>query len=261
MDLHLSDKVAIVTGGASGIGGAITKTLLAEGAKVLIASRLGQGEKKFIKSLVGFERQFLVIEIELGSTENCQQIVEFAKNKFGQIDILVHNAGINDGVRISDAPDKFMQSIQNNLSHIFSITHFAHSALVKSKGAIVMIGSKVSVTGQGSTNGYAASKGAMNALTREWALEFKDKGIRVNTVIPAEVMTPQYETWLKTLDDKEKTMEQRSKRIPLEGRFTTASEIADMVCFLASDRSSHTTGQIIHVDGGYVHLDRACTSD
>lgn len=118
---------------------------------------------------------------------------------------------------------------------------------------------KVSVTGQGSTSGYAASKGAINALTREWAAELLPFSIRVNAVLPAEVWTPLYENWIKTFSDPDAKMKSITSKIPLEKRFTTSEEIADTVVFLLSDKSSHTTGQILFVDGGYTHLDRSLT--
>ena len=129
--------------------------------------------------------------------------------------------------------------------------------LKKSKGAIVNIGSKTAETGQGGTSAYAASNGGRNALTREWAVELLKYGIRVNALIVAECYTPLYDRWIKTLPNPEETLAKITSKIPLENRMTTATEIANMVAFLLSDVSSHTTGQLIHVDGGYVHLDRS----
>ena len=129
--------------------------------------------------------------------------------------------------------------------------------LIQSKGTIVNIGSKTAETGQGNTSAYAASNGGRNALTREWAVELLKYGIRVNAVIVAECFTPLYERWIQTLPNPEEKLKDITSKIPLENRMTTAEEIANMVAFLLSDRSSHTTGQLIHVDGGYVHLDRA----
>ena len=119
------------------------------------------------------------------------------------------------------------------------------------------ISSKTAVTGQGGTSGYASSKGAQLALTREWALELLPFGVRVNAVIPAEVMTPLYRKWLDTFPDPDHKLAGITAKIPLGKRMTTAEEIAWTVVFLLSERSSHTTGQQLFVDGGYVHLDRA----
>ena len=129
--------------------------------------------------------------------------------------------------------------------------------LKKSKGSIVNIGSKTAETGQGNTSGYAASNGGRNALTREWAVELREYNIRVNSVIVAECYTPMYEKWIQTLENPTEKLKSITNKIPLGQRMTTKEEIGDMVTFLMSPKSSHTTGQIIHVDGGYVHLDRA----
>jgi L-fucose dehydrogenase len=129
--------------------------------------------------------------------------------------------------------------------------------LKESKGAIVNIGSKTADTGQGNTSAYAAANGGRNALTREWAIELGKYDIRVNAVIVAECYTPMYDAWVKTLENPEQRLKEITDLIPYQKRMTTAEEIANMVAFLLSERSSHTTGQLIYVDGGYTHLDRA----
>jgi L-fucose dehydrogenase len=137
------------------------------------------------------------------------------------------------------------------------MAQYALPALKKSAGAIVNIGSKTAETGQGNTSAYAAANGGRNALTREWAVELLKYGIRVNAVIVAECFTPLYESWIKSFDHPEEQLKMITNKIPLGQRMTTAEEIANMVAFLLSEKSSHTTGQLIHVDGGYTHLDRA----
>ena len=107
--------------------------------------------------------------------------------------------------------------------------------------------------------GAAESKGAILALTREWAVELLPYGIRVNAVVPAEVMTPLYQQWLSTFANPEEKLKTIVAKIPLGKRMTTAEEIADMVAFLLSSKAGHITGQHLYVDGGYVHLDRALT--
>jgi NAD(P)-dependent dehydrogenase (short-subunit alcohol dehydrogenase family) len=137
------------------------------------------------------------------------------------------------------------------------MAHYALPYLKKARGgSIVNIGSQTAETGQGGTSAYAAANGGRNALTREWAVELLPYSIRVNAVIVAECFTPMYADWIKSLPNPKEKLDQINAKIPLENRMTTAEEIANMVVFLLSDRSSHTTGQLIHVDGGYVHLDR-----
>jgi len=150
-----------------------------------------------------------------------------------------------------------MESLHKNLVHYYLMAHFSLPYLKETKGSIVNISSKTAETGQGNTSAYAASNGGRNALTREWAVELVKYGIRVNAVVVAECYTPLYESWIKTFDEPEKKLKEINAKIPLENRMTTAEEIANAVAFLLSERSSHTTGQLIHVDGGYVHLDRA----
>jgi L-fucose dehydrogenase len=165
---------------------------------------------------------------------------------------------VNDGVGLASGNyEKFVQSLHRNVIHYYLMAHYALSELKRSKGSIVNISSKTAETGQGNTSAYAASNGARNALTREWAVELLPDGIRVNAIVVAECWTPLYESWIKTLPNPEEKLKQINSKIPLGNRMTTAEEIANMAVFLLSEKSSHTTGQIIHVDGGYVHLDRA----
>jgi NAD(P)-dependent dehydrogenase (short-subunit alcohol dehydrogenase family) len=254
MNLNLKDKVIIVTGGAKGIGAGITKSLAAEGAIPVVVGRDANDNDAIIKEVgVGFG-----ITAELTHPEACENAIKATIEKFGKIDGLVNNAGVNDGVGLEKGNyESFIASLHRNIVHYYLMAHHALPELIKSKGAIVNIGSKVAETGQGNTSAYAASNGGRNALTREWAVELLKHGIRVNAVIVAECFTPLYEKWIKTLPNPEEKLRSITDKIPLGKRMTTAEEIADMVVFLLSERSSHTTGQLIHVDGGYTHLDRS----
>jgi NAD(P)-dependent dehydrogenase (short-subunit alcohol dehydrogenase family) len=254
MNLNLKGKVIIVTGGAKGIGAGITKSLAAEGAIPVVVGRDGNDNDAIIKEVgAGFG-----ITAELTHPEACENAIKATIEKFGKIDGLVNNAGVNDGVGLEKGNyESFIASLHRNIVHYYLMAHHALPELIKSKGAIVNIGSKVAETGQGNTSAYAASNGGRNALTREWAVELLKHGIRVNAVIVAECFTPLYEKWIKTLPNPEEKLRSITDKIPLGKRMTTAEEIADMVVFLLSERSSHTTGQLIHVDGGYTHLDRS----
>lgn len=260
MDLQLKDKVIIVTGGAKGIGAAIVQACAAEGAIPVIIGRDEEAGKQLQSDLKSKGSSCGLITIDLATSESCSKSVEQTLKNFGHIDALVNNAGRNDKVGLEHGtPDEYVASLNRNLVHYYSMAHYALPHLKRSRGAIVNIGSKTAVTGQGSTSGYASSKGAIMALTREWAAELLPYGIRVNTVIPAEVMTPLYRSWLDTFPNPQEKLKTILTKIPLEQRMTTSEEIAAMVVFLISTKSSHTTGQHLFVDGGYVHLDRALT--
>ena len=260
MDLQLKDKVVIVTGGAKGIGAAIVHACAAEGAIPVIVGRDVEAGKQLQADLKKQGATCGLITVELSGAESCSQSVEQIAKEFGHIDALVNNAGRNDKVGLEQGSvSEYIASLNRNLVHYYGMAHYALPHLKRSRGSIVNIGSKTAVTGQGSTSGYASSKGAIMALTREWAAELLPYGIRVNTVIPAEVMTPLYRNWLDTFPNSEEKLKTILTKIPLEKRMTTSEEIADMVVFLLSSKSSHTTGQHLFVDGGYVHLDRALT--
>lgn len=258
MNLNLKDKIVVVTGGAKGIGLGICKVLAAEGAIPIIVGRDHDDNLMAIKEIEAEGGRAFSVVAELTHSEACKSAVEQVIALFGRIDGLVNNAGVNDGVGLENGDyDKFVASIHKNLLHYYLMAHYVLPELKKNKGAIVNIGSKIADTGQGNTSAYAASNGGRNALTREWAVELLQYGIRVNSVIAAECYTPLYETWIKSFENSEQKLKEITKKIPLENRMTTAEEIANMVAFLLSEKSSHTTGQLIYVDGGYTHLDRA----
>jgi L-fucose dehydrogenase len=259
MDLQLKDKVVIVTGGAKGIGAGISESFAAEGAKVAIVTRHSADSEAFAKELAKTAEVFYY-PLDLSDASKCKDAIDAVVAKFGRIDVVVNNAGVNDGANLESGIAKFEASLRSNLIHVYAMVHFALPHLKASKGNIINISSKVADTGQGGTSGYAASKGGMNALTREWAVDLAPFGIRTNALGIAECMTPLYQTWLKTLPNPEEMVKTIVKNIPFGKRMTLASEIADAVVFLASPKSGHTTGQIVYVDGGYTHLDRACTA-
>lgn len=258
MNLKLTEKVIIVTGGAKGIGEGISSVLAAEGAIPVIIGRNETDNRHTVEALEAAGGLAYQIVAELTDPTECEKAVRLTLERFGRIDGLVNNAGVNDGVGLESGDyEHFMQSLHKNVVHYYLMAHHALPALKASKGVIVNISSKTAETGQGGTSAYAAANGGRNALTREWAVELLKYGIRVNAVIVAECWTPLYEKWIKGLPNPEEKLASITKNIPLGQRMTTAEEIANMVAFLLSAKSSHTTGQLIYVDGGYVHLDRA----
>lgn len=258
MDLQLQDKVIIVTGGAKGIGEGIAKVLAAEGAIPVIVGRKAADNEKTVKAIEAAGGKAFSVEAELTQPEASEAAVQAVLKKFGRIEGLVNNAGVNDGVSLENGNyEAFIASLHKNLVHYYLMAHFALPALKQSKGSIVNISSKTAETGQGGTSAYAASNGGRNALTREWAVELLSYSVRVNAIIVAECYTPLYETWINSLPNPQEKLAAIVAKIPLGKRMTTAEEIANTTAFLLSERSSHTTGQLLYVDGGYVHLDRA----
>ena len=256
MDLQLTDKVVIVTGGASGIGAAISLSLAQEGAIPVVFGK-SPLSAEFDQTLKSLQPRFMFVQLELSDDAACGAAVAGVVAQFGHIDGLVNNAGINDGIGLEAGRDAFVGSLERNLIHYYSMAHYCVPHLKASKGAIVNISSKTAITGQGNTSGYTASKGAQLSLTREWAASLLAFGVRVNAVIPAEVMTPLYARWINSFENPQAKLDDITRKIPLGQRMTTAEEIADTTVFLLSARSSHTTGQWVFVDGGYTHLDRA----
>jgi NAD(P)-dependent dehydrogenase (short-subunit alcohol dehydrogenase family) len=260
MDLQLRDKVVLITGGAKGIGEAITRGCAREGAIPVFVDKDAEAGKQLREELARDGAKCGLIIADIVPAENCAAAVDQTLREFGRLDVLINNVGVNDNVGLENGtPEKYVHSLKLNLLHYYNMAHFALPALKKSQGCIVNIASKVAMTGQGGTSGYTSSKGAILALTRDWAAELLPYGIRVNALVPAEVMTPLYKWWLNTFPNPEEKLKHIVSKIPLGKRMTQPEEIAAMVLFLISSQASHITGQHVLVDGGYVHLDRALT--
>lgn len=258
MDLELKDKVIIVTGGSKGIGYAISHVLASEGAIPFIISR---NKKSILQTISEIKDKGLNCShamAELTIPDQVKSAVNAAISEFGTIHGLINNAGVNDSIGLENGnADSFIESLKKNIVHYYLMAQACLPYLKKNKGSIVNIGSKVSFTGQGGTSAYAAACGGRNALTREWAVELLSNSVRVNSVIVAESYTPLYKKWINTFDKPMDKLNEIESKIPLEKRMTLPEEIANTVAFLMSDKSSHTTGQLFFVDGGYTHLDRA----
>jgi Dehydrogenases with different specificities (related to short-chain alcohol dehydrogenases) len=258
MDLQLNNKIIIVTGGAKGIGEGIVRVLAAEGAIPVIVGRNETDNLNLVNELKIVCPQISQVVAELNVPDESEKAIKAIVDKYGRIEGLVNNAGENDGVGLEHGTyKKFMESLHKNLVHYYLMAHFALPELKKSKGSIVNITSKTAETGQGNTSAYAAANGGRNSLTREWAVELLKYGIRVNAIVVSECWTPLYEKWIQTLPNPTEKLKEITSKIPFGKRMTTKEEISNMAAFLLSDKSSHTTAQLIHVDGGYVHLDRA----
>lgn len=260
MDLQLKDKVVLITGGAKGIGEAVSRGCAKEGAIPIFVDKDTEAGNRLRSELESAGARSLFICIDMLPAENSKAVVEQTLAQFGRLDVLVNNVGANDNVGLENgSPEKYVSSLRLNLFHYYNTAHFALPALKKSQGCIVNIASKVAVTGQGGTSGYTSAKGAILSLTRDWAAELLPAGIRVNALVPAEVLTPLYKWWVSQFPNPEEKLAYISSKIPLGRRMTQPHEIAAMVLFLISAQASHITGQHVFVDGGYTHLDRALT--
>ena len=259
MDLYLTDKVVIVTGGTKGIGAGIVRSFANEGANVVIVNRAGKEGPVMVEELKAKGQSAVYIEAELNRIEESKKVVDKTLELFGQIDVIVNNAGGNNQKGLLTPPEGFIEGMLNNLIHYYALVHYAHDNLIMSKGNIVNIGSHVSITGQGNTSAYVAAKGAIDGLTREWAAYFCDKGVRVNCIVPGSVWTNSYAKWAAQFPDPDERRKMAEQNIPFGKRMTTVEEFADLVVFVGSERASHLTGEIIVNDGGYSRLDRVLT--
>lgn len=260
MDLGLEGKIVIITGGSQGIGGAISKVVAREKGVPVLVDRSEESGRKMLVELKAKGKEAYFIKADLNEKGRCKAVVAEVLKTYGRIDALVNNAGVNDNIGLENgSPEMFAQSVFNNLNHYYEMAHYCLSALKKTRGNILNISSKVGLTGQGGTSGYAAAKGAQLSLTREWAAELLPHTIRVNAILPGDVMTPLYKSWLDSFDKPEEKLARITSNIPLENRMTTDEEIADLAVFILSEKSAHTTAQFFSADGGYVHLDRALT--
>ncbi len=260
MDLGLKDKVVIVTGGTKGIGSGIVRSMAAEEAIVICVNRQGKEGAVMEKELADKGLRMEYVAAELTEVAECKRVIDYTKEKYGRIDVIINNAGHNNQMGLEDTePEDFIKGMRANLVHYYALVHYAHDELIKNHGSIVNIGSHVSITGQGKTSAYVAAKGAINGLTREWAAYFCDKGVRVNCLIPGSVWTSSYEKWAALFPDPAERRKQAEKSIPFGRRMTTIEEFADMVVYVASPRAGHLTGELIINDGGYSRLDRVLT--
>lgn len=261
MDLKIKNKVCIITGGAKGIGCAIAKLWALEGGIPVIFSRSALS-KEVAKELKSLCKDYAFYSINLKDYESIKSLIKQVVQKYKSIYALVNNAGTNDNLHIEEASTKdLIKSYENNLFHYYAMTKEVLPYIKKEQGSILNIVSKTALTGQGRTSAYASAKAAQIGFTREWACAFAKDNVRVNALAPAEVLTPLYEKWLENFKDPKAQYEKIANSVPLGHRFTTVEEIAHTAVFTLSPLASHTTGQILFVDGGYVHLDRALNWD
>ena len=247
---ELDGRVAIVTGAAMGIGKASAAALVAAGAKVTIADvdrEAGEATAAELGDAAIFQ------PCDVRSFAEVEATVERTMAEWGRIDILVNNAARAIGGIVDEIDeDAWNEVISNNLTSVWRFMRCVVPHMrAAGKGAIVNLSSVQSLRGFHGWPAYAAAKGGVNALTQQTALELAPAGIRVNAVAPGTIMTPLNEKVFREAADPDELVRRWNAAHPI-GRFGEASEVAEAVLFLASDRSSFITGDILRVDGGLV---------
>lgn len=249
--MELEGKVAIVTGGAMGIGRAAVECMLREGASVLIADYNREAAEKTVSDLAAGPARAAAVHADVSNAEDCRRAVEAALARFGAVDVLVNNAGIQSyGDVLTTTEEIWDRTLNINLKGQWLMSKAAVPEMLKrGKGAIVNVSSVQGLASQRNVLAYSTSKHAMIGLTRTMAVDLASRGIRVNCVCPGTVDTPMVRSIIETDADPKRLETILHKMHPL-GRIAKPSEIGEVIAFLASDRASFMTGSVVVVDGG-----------
>src|SRR5450432_3666660 len=246
----LAGKIAVVTGGSSGIGLATAKRFVEEGAHVVIA---GRREKELKEAAAFIERNVTTVAGDVSRLEDLDRLYAVVKEKHGHIDILFANAGAGTVAPLAMATEAhFDQTFDVNVKGMFFTVQKA-LPLFKDGGSIILNSSVSNVLGVPAFTAYAASKAAVRSFSRAWTLELKDRKIRVNSMSPGPIETPALEKAGLTPEQAEQAAAQFVTQVPM-GRRGKPEEIAAAVVFLASDESSYITGVDLAVDGGMAQV-------
>jgi NAD(P)-dependent dehydrogenase (short-subunit alcohol dehydrogenase family) len=246
----LTGKVAVITGGSSGIGLATARRFVEEGAHVFITGRRREELDKAAKSI---GKNVTTVQGDVAKLEDLDRLYETVKAEKGAIDIVVANAAFVESAVLKDAtPEHFDKTFDVNARGTFFTVRKA-LPLLRDGGSVVLVSSGAHALGVPFYTAYSATKAAMRSFARTWAADLKDRGIRVNTVSPGPIDTPIFEVQFKTKEAADAAKEGFRQMVPM-GRLGTSDEVASAVLFLASDDSSYTTGADLPVDGGIVDL-------
>jgi 3-oxoacyl-[acyl-carrier protein] reductase len=246
--MDLKNRVAIVTGGASGIGRSISLELAKQGCQIVVNyNRSKESAQSLIKEIEAMGVKAIAVQANIGNFEEAKKLVDAAKEAFGQIDILVNNAGItSDQLMLRMKEDQFDQVINTNLKGVWNMCkHSARFLLKSSNGRIVNISSVSGVAGNAGQSNYSASKAGVIGLTKTLAKEFASRGVTVNAIAPGFIET-------NMTDQLDEQTKQSILELTALKRFGQPKEVAYAVCFLVSDKAAYITGQTLIVDGGMV---------
>lgn len=242
---RLMNKIAIITGGASGIGFEAARIFLREGAEVIIADLHETKGEQAVKNLMNEVYPCTFLKVDVSDRQSVQRLIKNVIHQHGKIDILINNAGINsDAMLVNMTEDDFKNVLDVNLTGVFHCTQEVASIMIEQKyGKIINTTSVSGVFGNIGQTNYAAAKAGIIGMTKSWAKELGQKGIHVNAVAPGFTKTDMVK------DVPENVIKQMMQQIPLK-RLGNPKEIANAYLFLASDESSYVNGHILHVDGG-----------
>jgi NAD(P)-dependent dehydrogenase (short-subunit alcohol dehydrogenase family) len=249
--MDLSNKVAIVTGGAKGIGLASAECMLRLGAEVMIVDWSGDAASAAVKNLIALSKGVDFIVADISRAADAEKAIQATVDRFGGIDVLVNNAGIQTfGDPVTTTEEVWDRTMNVNLKgHWLMSKNAIPEMLKRGKGSIVNVSSVQGLASQKNVVAYSTSKHAMIGLTRSMAVDMASRNVRVNCVCPGTVNTPMIQSTIELDTDPEKLRRILDNMHPL-GRIAQPSEIGEMIAFLAGDRASFMTGSIVVVDGG-----------
>jgi len=250
--MRLEDKVIVLTGGADGIGWECAKAYAREGARVVICDRNADQAEIRARELGGkHARDHLGILCDVSKESDVKNAIEYVINKYQQLDAIHNNAGIGSPAKPlhTTTEEEWDLLFSINIKSVYWTTRYGLQALTDAKGCILNTSSMVGVMGQSSHAAYTATKGAMNTLTKSMALDYAERGVRVNAICPAGVWTPMLRVWVAEQPNP-KAMEDYLNRIHALGYCPEGDVIADAAVFLLSSDARFITGHILHVSGG-----------